>query len=62
MKEKENESRINELKNHYIVCGAGEVGLTVINCFRYSSVEIVVVEENEKRVEELYKLGILAVI
>ncbi|NLY81387.1 MAG: TrkA family potassium uptake protein [Clostridiales bacterium] len=40
----------------------GEVGLTVINCFLDSSIDFVVVEENEKRFEELDNRGILVVL
>jgi voltage-gated potassium channel len=61
-RKKRMESKINELKSHYIICGAGDVGTTIINCFRDSEVNYVVVEENEKRVEELDKLGILVVL
>lgn len=56
------EEKINELKDHYIVCGAGAVGTTVINCFSNNSVNFVVVEENEKKVEELDEHAILTVI
>lgn len=56
------ESKINELKDHYIVCGAGDVSRTVINCFRENSVNFVVIEENEKRVAELAQQGVLTIL
>ncbi|MFA9463921.1 MAG: TrkA family potassium uptake protein [Velocimicrobium sp.] len=55
------ESKINMLREHYIVCGAGDVGRTVVKCFRDSAVNFVVIEENDKRVEELGQMGILTV-
>ena len=61
-RKKRMESKINELKDHYIVCGAGDVGRTVIKCFRDSAVNFVVIEENEKRVEELGQAGILTIL
>ncbi|NCB50439.1 MAG: potassium channel protein [Clostridia bacterium] len=56
------ESKISELKDHYIVCGAGDVSRTVINCFRGNSVNFVVIEENEKWVAELAQQGILTIL
>ena len=55
------EGKIQELKNHYIVCGAGEVGRTVIHCLKENQSSFVVIEENEKRFEELEQVGILAI-
>jgi len=54
-------SKIQELENHYIVCGAGDVGRTVIKNLQESGGGFVVIEENEKRVEELEQAGILTV-
>ncbi len=60
-RKKRMEGKIQELKNHYIVCGAGEVGRTVISCLKESRSSFVVIEENEKRFEELEQAGILAI-
>ncbi|NCB41135.1 MAG: potassium channel protein [Clostridia bacterium] len=56
------EEKIHNLTEHYIVCGAGDIGTTVINCLTKNSANFVVVEENEKKVEELSESGILAIL
>jgi len=55
------EYKIKELKDHYIVCGAGEVGNIVIQQFRENNLKFLVIENNQERVEELKKEGILTV-
>ena len=55
------ESKISELENHYIVCGAGEVGRTVIDRLIKYGADFVVIEENEKQAEELEKAGVLTI-
>lgn len=55
------ENKIKELKEHYIVCGAGEVGHTVIEQFYENKLPFVVLERNLKRVEELKEQGILVI-
>ena len=56
------ENMIQGMKNHYIVCGAGEVGRTVIKCLQENRSDVVVVEENEKQYEELVQAGIPAIL
>ncbi len=53
--------KIEELKDHYIVCGAGEVGQIVINEFRQKDMDFVVIEKNEERSSELIEEGVLVV-
>lgn len=53
--------KLDQLNGHYIVCGAGNVGRTVINIFNDSKINFVVIEENENTVEELKELGILTI-
>jgi len=60
-RKKRMETKIQEIKDHYIVCGAGEVGRTVIKSLREIGSNFVVIEGNEKRVEELEQIGILSV-
>ena len=60
-RKKRMEDKIQGLKNHYIVCGAGEVGRTVIHCLQENNSSFAVIEENEKRVEELEETGILTI-
>lgn len=56
------ENMIQGMKNHYIVCGAGEVGRTVIKSLQENRSDVVVVEENEKQYEELVQAGIPAIL
>jgi voltage-gated potassium channel len=60
-RKKRMETRIQEIKDHYIVCGAGEVGHTVIKSLKESAIHFVVIEENEKRVADLIEAGVLTV-
>ncbi len=55
------ESKISRLNNHYILCGAGETGHSVIQQFLKSDVSFIVIEKNEDKVRELMENGILAV-
>jgi voltage-gated potassium channel len=61
-RKKRMESKISVLNDHYIVCGAGDVGRTVIKSFCDSNVTFIVIEENEKRVEELRQQEILTIL
>ena len=61
-RKKRMESKIQEMKNHYIVCGAGEVGRTVIKSLREHQASFVVIEENEKQFEELSEAGVLVIL
>lgn len=53
--------RINALKCHYILCGAGNTGLAVISELKRRGVSFVVVENDSKLVEELVEEDILTV-
>ncbi len=55
------ENKIASLKNHYILCGAGQTGLSVIERFQKSKVPFVVIEKDKKKVTELEDQDILAV-
>jgi len=61
-RKKRMEAKIQELKNHYIVCGAEDVGRTVIKSLKENAGNFVVIEENEKRVEELEQMGVLTIL
>ena len=56
------EAKISNLKNHYIICGAGETGYTAIKSFLNSRLDFVVIEKNSVRAEELKREGILTVL
>ncbi|NLI92863.1 MAG: potassium channel protein [Peptococcaceae bacterium] len=51
--------KINKLYNHVIVCGAGRVGIQVINNLIEEELDFVVIEQNEELVESLMDKGIL---
>ncbi|MCY6959380.1 potassium channel family protein [Clostridium brassicae] len=55
------ENRISQLTEHYILCGGGETGQSVIKQFKKSNVSFVVIEKNEERVHELLEEGILTI-
>lgn len=55
------EARIEKLKNHYIVCGAGETGYNAIKQFRRRNVHFVVIEKDEAKVRDLIKADILTI-
>lgn len=50
---------ISQLKNHYIVCGAGRVGMRIIDELQRKSVDFIVIENDEIVAEKLLKKGIL---
>ncbi|MDA8441787.1 MAG: potassium channel protein [Peptococcaceae bacterium] len=53
--------KIDKLKDHIIICGAGRVGHQVIERMRNENVPFVVVEKDEKIVQQLREEGVLAV-
>ena len=61
-RKKRMDAKILNLKNHYIICGAGDVGRTVIKSFIDSGLSFVVIEEKEKSVDELKQQGILTIL
>ena len=55
------ESNITELKDHYIICGAGETGQNAIKQFKSSNVDFVVIDKDESKVHDLIEDNIYAV-
>ncbi|HQG28922.1 MAG TPA: NAD-binding protein, partial [Candidatus Ozemobacteraceae bacterium] len=53
--------RINGLKHHFIVCGAGNTGLAVVHNLLGKQTPIVVIDSNPKVVEELIEEQIPAI-
>jgi len=53
---------IDQLHDHYIVCGFGRVGRGAATELQRASVPFVVVDKNDQRVEMAMKLGMLAVL
>ena len=52
---------MKQLENHYIICGAGETGDSVIRQFEKSSVPFIVIDLDEEQLEELTERGILSI-
>ncbi|MGM0432770.1 MAG: potassium channel family protein [Spirochaetota bacterium] len=53
MRERRIERRLQMLKDHYIICGAGQTSVSLIEQFDHSGVEYVIIEEDPDRCEEL---------
>lgn len=51
--------QIHRLKNHYIVCGHGRIGKVICDTLKRSSIDLVVIENNEKLVPETNTNNIL---
>ena len=58
---KKMDSKIAALTNHYILCGAGETGYSVINQFMKVKAPFVVIEKDEEKVQELVEQGICVI-
>lgn len=55
------EAAIKKIKNHYIICGAGETGYNAIKKFKASQVPFVVIDKDEDRINELIDENILSI-
>ena len=55
------ESNITELKDHYIICGAGETGQNAIKQFKSSNVDFIVIDKDESKIHDLIEDNIYAV-
>ncbi|MBI1765225.1 MAG: potassium channel protein [Acidobacteria bacterium] len=53
---------ISQLKNHYILCGAGKVGLRIIEEIKKKGEEFVIIERDEQVAERLLTQGHLVLI
>ncbi len=53
---------ISQLKNHYILCGAGRVGLKIVNELEKKGVDFVVIERDEEVAERLLTRGLLVLV
>ena len=56
-----NDVKISRLKNHFIICGYGQVGRTVIDQLIKSKFPFVLIETNEGLCSELTEEGILVI-
>ncbi len=55
------EKQLKDVKDHYIVCGYGRVGMQVCKEFSARKIPLVVIEKNPEGVEQLVKEGILVI-
>lgn len=55
------EKELLQLKDHYIICGAGETGLNAIKQFQKSNVKFIVIEKDEEKVKGLVEDDILVI-
>lgn len=55
------DNKIAVLNNHYILCGAGQTGASVIERFQRHDVPFVVIEDNLQKAEDLMMQGVLVV-
>jgi voltage-gated potassium channel len=56
------DKQINRLKNHYIICGYGRMGRELAGFLIQRYLDLVVIEQNEKRAEIMNSDGILYLI
>jgi voltage-gated potassium channel len=56
------QKRLGLLKGHYVVCGAGRTGVTVVEELRREGREVVVIERREEALTQLHRLHGEAVI
>jgi voltage-gated potassium channel len=55
------EKQLKDLKDHYIVCGYGRVGMQVCKEFSSRRAPLVIIDKNPEKIEELHRQGILTV-
>ena len=60
-RKKKMDKEIEKLKDHYIICGAGETGLNAIKQFQKSDVPFVVIEKDGPKVNELVEEGVFVI-
>lgn len=53
---------ISKLKNHHIICGAGRVGLRIIDEFKKKNADFVVIERDPMVADRLLQQGLLVLI
>jgi len=53
---------ISQLKNHFILCGAGRVGTRIVDELKKKNVDFVVIERDEATAEKLLQQGVLVLM
>ncbi|MFO7951680.1 MAG: potassium channel protein [Bacillota bacterium] len=61
MRRRRMENSLNKLKDHYIVCGAGDTGYYIINQFMKDRVSFVVIDSDPAKVDQVIEHGGLAI-
>ncbi|MDN6162222.1 MAG: potassium channel protein [Atopostipes sp.] len=56
------EKEIEKIKNHYIICGAGQTGYQSIDTFKEKELDFVVIDKSEEVVDNLVEEGVLAIL
>ncbi len=56
------ENKIASLRNHYIICGYGRVGLHIVEEFKAARLPFVVIDEIERNVDKCLERGHLALL
>ncbi len=56
------ENKVAKLTDHYIICGAGQTGLHVVNQFKKRGVSYVVLESDKDKVEHIIDAGGSAIV
>jgi voltage-gated potassium channel len=59
MRRRAMEHEIDNLRDHYILCGAGSTGMSVIKRFQKSNVSYIAIEKSEERANALLEEGIM---
>lgn len=62
MRRRAMEHEIDNLKDHYILCGVGSTGMSVVKRFLKSGAKYITIEKSEDRVNALLEEGIMAIL
>lgn len=61
MRRRAMENKVENMRDHYILCGAGQTGMSVIRRFQKSNVNFIAIEKDEDRVNELLDENIMVI-
>lgn len=56
------EKEIKKIKNHYIICGAGETGAQSVKMFQEKDLDFVVIDRNQAVVDDLLEDGVFSIM
>ncbi len=52
-------NKLTEIKDHYVLCGAGQTGINVVETFQKNKVPFVVIEQDKQKVDYMQEQGVL---